>query len=58
MTPERHEQLMSDTTLNLTRQEAEAGWHFCPDWDGALIKIGEENCPCVAWTAIELGDFI
>jgi hypothetical protein len=57
MNKDRHKQLMDDTTANITRKEAIDGWHFCPDWDGALIKIGEDNCPCEQWTEEELKEF-
>ena len=33
----------------LTEEEIEAGWHFCPEWDGLLIGPGMvelEACLC------------
>jgi len=33
----------------LTSEEIDAGWHFCPDWDGLLIGPGMremELCLC------------
>ena len=36
MTPERYHKLMK-ADERLTKEEFEAGWHFCYDWDGLLI---------------------
>jgi hypothetical protein len=43
--------------LNLTgaapaRDEYEAGWHYCSEWDGMLVGPGmieTECCSCPAW---------
>lgn len=49
MTKQRYYQLAQSLTLNLTAEEFDAGWHFCPDWDGMLIHKtdGEmDGCTC------------
>lgn len=37
---------------NLTQEEADAGWHWCGDWDDLLIHPDDEefkscNCECM-----------
>ena len=35
--------------LKLTQREMDYGYHFCPDWDGALIGPGDPEmggCGC------------
>lgn len=44
---------LKDELNPLTREELEIGWHFCPSWDGLLIRPGHEealscNCPISA----------
>jgi len=34
---------------DLTPEEVEDGWHFCPDWDDMLIHVDDDEfqcCPC------------
>lgn len=31
---------------HLTPEEVEAGWHFCPDWDGMLIHPNSPEGAC------------
>ena len=36
-------------TEDLTPEEVEDGWHFCPDWDDMLIHVDDDKfqcCPC------------
>lgn len=36
-------------TEDLTPEEVEDGWHFCPDWDDMLIHPDDDEfqcCPC------------
>ena len=36
-------------TEDLTPEEVEDGWHFCPDWDDMLIHVDDDEfqcCPC------------
>lgn len=36
-------------SIELTPEEIEAGWHFCPEWDGLLVGPGLEeldSCLC------------
>lgn len=43
MTDERWRELsFSRSPAFLTPEEIAEGWHFCPDWDYALIS---EHCP-------------
>lgn len=45
MTNERFEQLMRDDSASLTTDELLLGWHFCPEWDGLLVRAGvDEVC--------------
>lgn len=37
MTAERLQQLLHDQTDQLTPDEVESGWHFCPEWDDMII---------------------
>ncbi len=47
MTAQRHRELESTQTDDLTPEEAKAGWHFCPDWDYMLIhKFDPEMVGC------------
>lgn len=56
MTDARYNYLMNDDPTvhwspELTDEEIEEGWHFCPEWDGLLIGPGmmewEEHCECL-----------
>lgn len=45
----RYEQLMRDGGV-LTREEMDAGWHWCWEFDGLLIGPGwieQEYCNCL-----------
>lgn len=47
MTDERWEILMwAHGELELTKEEFELGWHYCPDWDGLLIGPGMRELEC------------
>jgi len=40
---------MADESMQLSPDEIEAGWHFCPEWDGLLIgpTMSEmDECVC------------
>ena len=40
---------IQDGAENLTPEEVEDGWHFCPDWDDMLIHPDDDEfqcCPC------------
>jgi len=37
MTEMRYDQLMGDTTLQLTGDELRDGWYWSPSWDGMLV---------------------
>lgn len=40
---------ITDDMENLTQEEIDQGWHFCPDWDDLLIGPGMEEikfCEC------------
>lgn len=37
MTETRYDQLMGDTTLQLTGDELRDGWYWSPSWDGMLV---------------------
>ena len=46
---ERWRKLMADESMQLSPDEIEAGWHFCPEWDGLLIgsTMSEmDECVC------------
>ena len=30
----------------LTKEEIEAGWHYCHEWDGLLVGPGMEEMEC------------
>ena len=44
-------ELETKQELNLTQEEFDEGWHFCPDWDGMLINkhtsLEGESCHCI-----------
>jgi hypothetical protein len=48
MSQERRRELTNNLNLELTKEEYNAGWHFCCEWDGMLIGPGmpefEECC--------------
>ena len=50
MTNKRWVALFTSNTLDITQEEIDTGWHFCPDWDGLLIGPGmpgeQELCLC------------
>lgn len=50
MTDDRYARLMADDSEPLQQGEVDAGWHFCPEWDGLLVGPGmwefEHCCPC------------
>lgn len=46
MTNERYAALMASTTLELTSEEREEGWHWCADFDGLLVKWPHPGCCC------------
>lgn len=53
VTKERYEELMSDQSLSLTKEEISEGWHFCNEFDGLLVK-GDPKEPicgkaCIDW---------
>jgi len=59
MTPERYRELTGPVSIDLTAAEMRQGWHFCPDWDFLLIRIGEpggEPCYCKAWTDKQIAE--
>jgi len=37
MTEARYDQLMDNTTLQLTGDELRDGWYWSPSWDGMLV---------------------
>ena len=37
---------MEDLDEALTPEEIALGWHFCPDYDGCLMEIGDVGCMC------------
>lgn len=37
MTPQRYAEIELDCNAQLTQEEREQGWHFCPDWDYMLV---------------------
>jgi hypothetical protein len=47
---DRWKYLMEHEFALLTEEEINAGWHFCPEWDGLLIGPGmaeyESFCSC------------
>lgn len=60
MDDKRYNELMQNEKLRLTPEELAEGWHFCPDLDYLLCKVGEghaiieehgaikeHNCKCV-----------
>lgn len=53
MTKERYKELTSNEDAKLTEQEFAEGWHFCNEFDGALVKGDpkEEYCgqACINW---------
>lgn len=38
MTGKRFDELMKNCSLSLTPEEMAEGWHFCHEFDGALVK--------------------
>jgi len=53
MTPERYRELNGPVSIDLTAAEMRQGYHFCPDWDFMLIRLGApggEPCYCKPWT--------
>ena len=49
MTATRYRELSRNDNDDLTAEESEAGWHFCPDWDYLLIHRSDpeiEGCTC------------
>lgn len=32
--------------VDLNADELGAGWHFCVDWDGLLVRLGSNGCLC------------
>jgi hypothetical protein len=49
MQNDRWLELMNDSSLSLTDEEADQGWHFCYGWDGLLVGPGMkelEGCEC------------
>ena len=45
MTDERREEITRGAML--TKEEWEAGWHCCPDWDFLCVGPGTPEWPCV-----------
>ena len=46
---QRYYDIERNIGVELTQEELAQGWHFCPDWDGLLVKKGEpggEPCGC------------
>lgn len=59
MTPERYSLLSGPVSDSLTAAEMRQGYHFCPDWDFMLIRLGEpggEPCYCKAWTGEQIAE--
>ena len=49
MNKDRYHELMTNTSLQLTENEINEGYHFCYDWDGLLIHKNDEKfkfCIC------------
>ena len=52
----RWETLMKSDDENLTQEEFEHGWHWCPDWDGLLVGPGMGElmgCQCT-WVSEDI----
>jgi hypothetical protein len=62
MTSTRFKQLMDDCSLSLTAEEIAAGWHFCAEFDGLLVKgdAKEPHCGahCVDGTVNERNEVV
>jgi len=59
MTPERYRELNGPVSIDLTAAEMRQGYHFCPDWDFMLIRLGEpggEPCYCKPWTGEQIAE--
>lgn len=57
MSQTRYHQLNSKESGQLTAEEMERGWHFCPDWDFLLTNNHDpegEHCTCPDWTQQEV----
>lgn len=42
----RYTELCVAADAELTPEEMEQGYHWCPDWDFDLVKIGYIGCSC------------
>jgi hypothetical protein len=50
MTPFRRRQLETHPDASLTPEEIDAGYHWCPDWDGAIVGDDDSEiheCHCL-----------
>lgn len=43
MTQERFNFLMNNIDAVLTKEEMHNGWHFCPEFDGLLMRVGDNS---------------
>jgi hypothetical protein len=46
MTDERWSQLEANFDERLTEDEILRGWHFCGEFDGLLLVVGDPGCDC------------
>jgi hypothetical protein len=50
MTRERWMELMHPLTeskgIELTKEEVDAGYHFCAEWDGLLVHVDDDEFLC------------
>lgn len=54
MTDSRWKYLMEAPHSRLTNDELHEQWHFCPEFDGLLMLIGDPGCDCTPWTEEEI----
>jgi hypothetical protein len=55
MSKERYAEL-DKVGEGLTEEELEAGWHFCPDWDGMLVGPGMQEAKVCTQLMLYVGD--
>lgn len=53
MTTERYNELM-ETGASVSPQEFHEGWHYCCEFDGLLMQLGDMRCECAPWKPVAM----